>query len=288
MKIDIERISEVQRDDEFWKQHAAFQRHCDKMKKDVRAKFIQSFHEANHMVYLRRGGWTIKLHGPFMYYENGELRTASGAVEQVEGGTPLKDWQIAKKSVAGFVSVETLVGQPNEQIAIDGDIRVLSRESKATGERLDELVRMAKTLVRCELNDPAFVKELEVATREYEMEIFHTDETWSWAVKEFRLDLPGERYAVALPSLGAHGLLLDGDDLKLFVDGKEVAPHDQINYCDAAVLLTKPERKGAADVIRRWNDAVRAATERRIVQTSPKPKLTAAAALRAKRLGWMQ
>jgi hypothetical protein len=59
--------------------------------------------------------------------------------------------------------------------------------------------------------------------------------------------------------LGAFGLLLDGDGLKLFVDGKEVTPHGQVNYCDAAVLLTKPERKGAADVVRRWNDKVRAA-----------------------------
>ena len=40
---------------------------------------------------------------------------------------------------------------------------------------------------------------------------------------------------------------------------KEVAPHDQINYCDATVLVTKPGRKGAADAVRRWNEMVRAA-----------------------------
>jgi hypothetical protein len=81
-----------------------------------------------------------------------------------------------------------------------------------------------------------------------------------WAVNEFKLYFPGERYAVALPSTGGFGMLLDGGGLKLFVDGEEVAPHDQINYCDAAVLLAKPGRKYAADVIRRWNERVRAAT----------------------------
>jgi hypothetical protein len=172
MIIDIERISKAQRDDEFWKNHAAFQRYCDKMKSDIRAKFVHSLHEAAHVVYLCRAGWKVKLHGPLMDYEDGELRTALGAVEQLEGGRPLKDWEIAKKSVGGFVAVEMLTGQPNDQIAIDGDIRVLESESKATGERLKELVRMGKTLVRCELNDPAFVQELQAAAREYEMEIF--------------------------------------------------------------------------------------------------------------------
>jgi hypothetical protein len=260
MEIDIERISAAQRDDEFWKKHAAFQRLCDETKRDIRAKFIHSVHESAHAVYLRRSGWKVKLHGPLMYYEDGELRTALGAVQQLEGGRPLLDWEIAKKSVAGFVSVETLTGQPNEQTAIDGDIHVLMTESKATGERLEELVRMGEILVRCELKDPAFVRELEAATREYEREIFHTDETWSWAWKEYRLDLPlsWERYTVGLSALGYLGLLVDdGKQVRLFFEGNEYGPSDWVRSASLEAHVFEPSRKGAERVVQRWNEQVR-------------------------------
>jgi hypothetical protein len=208
------------------------------------------------MVYLRRGGWTIKLHGPWMDFVGGELRAARGGVEQVEGGRPLLDWEIAKKSVAGFVLLEELTGQPNGQIAIDGDIRVLSRETKATDERLKELVAMGKTLVRCDWKkNPMFFQELGSAVRKYEKTIFGTDETWLWGWNEFKLHLPGERYSVAFPSNSGHGLLIENDDdLRLFVDGAEVKPWEKIHGCQPRVVL--PQREGGVDVVRKWNAKV--------------------------------
>jgi len=101
-------------------------------------------------------------------------------------------------------------------------------------------------LVRFDLNEPAFAQELEVARREFEREIFHTDETWSWAWKEFRLDLPGERYQVAVTTTGYYGtLVVEGNGtLRFFTEGAEYSPDHKISdYWEPLVGAGKPCKK---------------------------------------------
>jgi hypothetical protein len=106
---------------------------------------------------------------------------------------------------------------------------------------------------------PTFLAELEKGVRDYERDICGTDECWEWAAREFRFDLPGERYAVALPSLGYLALLIhDGGRLRFFFEGREYTPGENIRGYGLEVFAAKPSRTGAADAVGRWNEMVRA------------------------------
>jgi hypothetical protein len=79
---------------------------------------------------------------------------------------------------------------------------------------------------------------------------------------EFHFDLPGERYAVSLPSLGAFGLLVEHDgDLKLVVEGRVFRPEDELRGVRLEVRIAEPEKVGTHRVVQEWNRAVSAATQ---------------------------
>jgi hypothetical protein len=267
MKVEP-RVSEeeLNNDPEFGKKLAVFQRRCDQMKRDIRAKFAHSVHESGHIMYFRRLGWDVEeLFGPYMEYHDGELCHVLGAVR------PRRDFDIpeslytdaAKAWIAGFVLVELITGRPNEQVTIDGDLKGLPSELNTTPEQLQQIVETAKSRIRRDMQHPSFFPELEQAVSEYEKFRFGTDETWAWGWNEYRLDLRGERYQVGLCCTGYVGTLIENGCLTMLVGGVEYQPWDKIRDYDLEVVVGKGCKAGAVQVVERWNDMVRAATSSR-------------------------
>ena len=104
VQVDTARISEEEQDLDFQRELAEFQKRFDALENDQKQKFSLCVHEAGHMVYFRRLGWTIeKLHGPYIYRDaDGTLRNVLGAVSPNRGEA--NDFIAAVKTdIGGFV-----------------------------------------------------------------------------------------------------------------------------------------------------------------------------------------
>lgn len=264
MKVEP-RVSEeeLRNDPEFGKKLAAFQRRCDQMKRDIRAKFAHSLHESGHILYDRRVGCDAEeFFGPYMEYRNGELRHVLGAVRAKRDFTIPESLHTdaAKAWVAGFVLVEMITGSPDAQVTIDGDLDGLSSELNIAAEQLQQIVETATLRIRRDMQHTSFFPELEQAVREYEKFRFGTDETWAWGWNEYRLALKGERYQVGLCCTGYVGTLIENGCLTMLVDGVEYQPWDKIRDYDLQVVVGDSCKVGAVEVAERWNQMVRVAT----------------------------
>jgi hypothetical protein len=123
-------------------------------------------------------------------------------------------------------------------------------------ERLKHAKSLGQSAILSDMEQPEFFRDLEQATRDYERAIFQTDETWAWAAQEYRLDIPGQRYAAGRD--GLNWLLVDdGEQLRLIVDGAEISPAKK--YELFFVAGGAKASKAANDAVRGWNEMVRAA-----------------------------
>ena len=245
---------------------ARFQISCDWLGRDMREKFRLCLHEAGHIVFFRRLGWAVgNFQGPHICLnKEGTPRNILGSVTPVRGEFHCADVrreliEKVKTDIAGFVLVEAITGEPEEETVIQNDLGVISTfESDALEVSTQEIIQ--------ELHKDGFIEELMEAAREYETAVFQTDEACSWGWKEYRLDLPGQRYVVG-PSwlLIVHEDCLPGfspiiRSLRFFVqfNGKELLPNDvNFQYVVPPRAIHGGER--AADAVRRWNEMVRGA-----------------------------
>jgi hypothetical protein len=270
MNVDV-RLTEEQKNAEpdFDKTLARFQRQYDDLAQDVREKFRLCLHEGGHAMYFRRFGVDVNFHGPHVEAHKDGISFALGAVSP-EWSVACA-WQHAAVSMAGFTVVERLTGVPNEESIIQNDLRMLGRKLKKFPrlphepedhlKRVERATEIAEFAILSDMEEPQFLLDLERATRDYERAVFHTDETWSWAEREYRFDLPGERYAVGNNCLGFLWLLIDNGELRLIVNGgKDCSPsdkvHGRVHGYSPELFACNAGEKRAADAVRRWNERV--------------------------------
>jgi len=259
VQVDISEITEDEQNPVFQKELAAFQERFNALENDPRKKFRLCIHEAGHMVYFRRLGWTIKkLHGPYIYRDvDGKLRNILGAVSPVRG--KVHDLvEAVKTDIAGFVLVEAMTGEPESKTAVSGDMSVISTFDP---DVLKEVLEAATQGIIEEFDpDEGLRREVTGAAREYENEVFGSDDNWLWGWHEFRLDLPGERFSVYSNRHGFAWILIDdGGQMKLIVEGGKVcSPSDKLHR-ESLELLPTTSGERAADVVKRWNEKVLAA-----------------------------
>ncbi len=117
--------------------------------------------------------------------------------------------------------MEATTGEPNSETAINGDMRILTEI-----EAPKEAIETATEEIISELNEGGFMRELIGAVREYENAVSSEPmKPWLWGWKEYRLDLPGQRYAVGHD--GLNWLLVDdGNQLRLW-NGEEECSADK-------------------------------------------------------------
>jgi hypothetical protein len=244
---------------------------CDKLQRNVRDKARLCIHEASHAQQYRSRGVQVRFHPPHLRYDRNanDVQLALGGIEPIRGEF-FSAWEEAATCIAGFLVTERLTGLPDEQYTIDGDLQVLRNrlgelprlphDSESLDERIESAVSEAECVLLSDIEKQEFLRDLEQATRDYEREIYHTDDVWDWSAREYRFDLPGERYAVALPSLGYFALLIDdGGRLRFFFGGREYTPDENIHGYGLEAFASTSSRKGAADAVRRWNEMIRAA-----------------------------
>lgn len=255
VQVDIAAISDEEKaSPEFQQKLAAFQTQFNALEKNPRDKFRLCLHEAGHMVYFRRLGWTLKrLRGPYMYRNGeGERCNILGSVRPNREKTDDLLGTV-KADIAGFVLVEAVTGEPESETTIKNDLRFFSNTAP---DVLKEMLKLPAQMVINDFENDGFKRELFGAIREYENEIFGTDSTWLWGWRTFRLDQLGQRYAVGHD--GLNWLLIDdGNQLRLVVDGAEVSPAKKYELFFVAGGASASER--ANDAVRRWNQAVSAA-----------------------------
>jgi len=248
-----------------------FQTRCDKLERDIREKTRHCIHEGAHGARYRGLGAEVRFHGPHVQHdEDGKTEFIRGAVSPASAVSTC-DWQKAAVSMAGFVVLERLTGQPELEFAIESDLKTLKRKIKRSPhgtyepadpeKRFERAKFLGEFAILQDMEQPEFLRDLEKAVRDYEKDIFNTDETWNWAMKEFRFDIPGERYTVGLQCLGIWGVVIDdGNQLRLFVDGKEYSPHDKIYRSDLQIIQAStsimPSKRGVEAIVRRWNKEV--------------------------------
>jgi len=273
MKVDVRLTAEqIAAEAGFPDRLARFQIRCDKLERDIREKFRLCLHEGGHAMYFRRFGHDVCLHGPHFKYD-GRVRSVLGAVSPIKR-THFCDWKDAAVFMAGFMVVERFTGTPEDEDVVDNDLELLKRKLEASprlpsepeeiSKRLDRAQFLAEFAVDQDMQEPQFLRDLEQATRDYEKQVFDTDETWDWAAKEYRFDLPlwWKRYSVGLSALGYFGLLIDdGQRTRLFFEGKEYGPGDRVLRAPLETHVFEPSRKGAAEVVQRWNEAVHATSQ---------------------------
>jgi hypothetical protein len=69
------------------------------------------------------------------------------------------------------------------------------------GENADmnEAVAYAGIVLEAQLSEPWFLPELKRAVRDYELEVYGTDEATEWGWLEYRPELQGTRHRVIVP-----------------------------------------------------------------------------------------
>jgi hypothetical protein len=247
-------------------QLARFQSQWDVVAADIREKSRQCIHEGSHVLYNRRYGRDVHFHKPRAEYD-GELKFTFGSVSPIlnDENWLLTDWENAAISMAGFTVVERLTGLPEVEEVTNNDLRILTRKLEHSlrlpsvpedfSERLEQAKHLGEYTILTDLEQPEFLRDLERAVHDYEREIFQTDEVWEWAARQYRFDLPGERFAVGHD--GLNWLLVDdGSQLRLLVDGVEVSPDKKYELYFVCGGASASER--AVDAVRRWNEKVMA------------------------------
>jgi hypothetical protein len=237
---------------------AGFQRNCNARAKDKRRRFKLCLHEGGHAVqYRSQLGWDVKPHGPYMGYdrEEGKLEFVLGAVSPRIIGEYVKPlpWQRAMVSTSSFLLVEHFTGASDDEFTIQNDIKGLRRE---LGENADmnEAVACAKIMLEEQLSDPTFLQELKQACRDYEMDVYGTDEATEWGWLEYRPELQGTRHRVVSPYAGNFGTLIEHNgDLKLVLEGEIFRPEDDLRGCPLEVVIAEPQKVGTSRVVERWN-----------------------------------
>lgn len=242
-------------------QFARFQSQWDGVVSDTRLKVRHVFHEAGHVMYHRRYGREVRLYGPRAEYEGKPIFTF-GSVGPIlnDDNWLLTDWENAAISMAGYMVAERITGLPEVKEVIDNDLRVLKHNLGVTprlpsapedfSKRFEQAVSLGEYTILTDMEQPEFFRDLEQAVRDYEREIFRTDEIWNWAAKQYRFDLPGERFAVGRTALRDWLLIDDGNQLRLIVDGVEVSPAKEYE------LFFVAGGKPAMDAVSRWNEMV--------------------------------
>lgn len=243
---------------------------CDERFEDKQERFRLCLHEASHAIQFRQFGWNVKFSGPHVEYEAGKLRFYLGEVSPVRLNNyePLP-WQHAMVFIAGFKWVEHFTGLPDANIAIQRDLASLRAKLGEVAD-VEEAVWQAEMMLEDQLSQPGFVDDLRRMVRGYELIVFNTVEATTWGWKHFRLDLPGQRYAVGHDDL--NWLLVDdGKQLRLIVDGAEVSPAEEYELFFVAGGASASKR--AADAVNRWNKMVRATATSRVFKERPRTKL---------------
>ena len=121
-------------------------------------------------------------------------------------------------------------------------------------ERLEQAKYLGEYTILTDMEQPEFLRDLEQAVRDYERDVFHTDEVWNWAAREYRFDLRGERFAVGRDSRLSWLLIDDGNHVRLIVDGVQVSPAKKYELFFVAGGANASKR--AADAVNRWNEMV--------------------------------
>jgi hypothetical protein len=152
---------------------------------------------------------------------------------------------------------------------INADMEILKHRLKNTprlpsapedfSERLEQAKRLGEYTILTDMEQPEFLRDLEQAVRDYERDVFHTDEVWDWAAREYRFDLPGERFAVGRDSRLSWLLIDDGNHVRLIVDGVEFSPAKK--YELYFIAGGPAASKGAMDAFRKWDEMVRVKRE---------------------------
>jgi hypothetical protein len=254
MQIAIE-LPEGQRPADFDKILARFQRHMDGVERDVRDKARICIHEGGHAIQIRRYGGDVEFHGPYIGYDGIK---ALGAVSP-KGDVKFGPFEEAATYIAGPLLVQLITGtSDNWTNWQEGhDVKDLQKRLNTTDKQFGFAKEMGEFAILYDMQRPDFLSRLEAEVRAYEREIFGTDETWDWAVKEYCLNWFRERVAVGNHSLGyLFWLIPDGEKVRLFLHGEERSPAEKIFGCALEVYPVTPGER-AADAVRRWNEMVR-------------------------------
>jgi hypothetical protein len=249
----------------------------DEVLRDIRKKFLLCLHEGAHAVRFRSHGAEVRFHGPHVEFEDGQAQFFLGAVSSTSE-LQIRGWERAAIKMAGFLAVERLTGETEDEQCHSHDVKTMEKRLRESPrqphmperfeDRLDRAKFFAEFAISEDMARPEFLIELERAVRDYEREVFGTEECWDWAWKEYRLDVPGEHFAVGLPHLGYAGLLIhDCKRAKLFItnprnDG-EYLPTDTV-HDEPLFLASRRKDERAENVVRRWNEQAAAAVRLRV------------------------
>jgi hypothetical protein len=254
MKVDVHVTEEEKNTIPNWEERVArFQEGCDCRERDLRLRFRLVLHEAGHTVQYRQFGWEVKFFGPYVIFEDGDLRPIKGAVSprRTNNYEPLF-WQHGMVCIAGFWMVEHFTAIPNDKPAIRGDLKSLRKEL-APDEDFDAAVNYAEIMLGFQISEPDFLPQLKQACRDYEMDVFGNTDATEWGWKEYHPELKGERCSVTLPPTNQRGLLI-GDNL--YVGGVEVKAEETFHGRQPRVSLHQTRRRDAPQMVRRWNERV--------------------------------
>ena len=204
----------------------------------------------------------MKFHGPHLdFLEMGRLQFVLGAVSPkiiCEYVKPLP-WQDGMVSTSGFLLVEHLTGAPDDEFTIQNDLKGL-RSKLGENADMNEAVAFAEIMLEDQLSDPNFLEELKQACRDYEFDVYGTQEATEWGWLEYRPELQGKRHRVVSPYAGNFGMLIEHDgDLKLVLEGEIFRQEDDLRGCPLEVVIAEPQKAGASRVVPTalaWNAAV--------------------------------
>ena len=220
-------------------------------------------HEGSHAVQYRKLGWGVEFHGPSLDFEDGKLQFVLGSVSPIRTNNydPLF-WQHGMVSIAGFTWVEHFTGLPDKQCTIQNDLNGL-RSKLGGNEDMNRAVWYAEIMLEGQLSEPTFISQLEQACRDYEIDVYGTDEATTWGWREYRPEISGKRYCVAVTTSGYYGTLVaDGDDLILLTEGEVLRPENEHRRHWVEVMTIQPQEE-AQHVVQAWNEAARQNMNRR-------------------------
>jgi hypothetical protein len=232
------------------------QRAWEETARDIRDKFRLCCHEGGHALFMRRYGSDVNYHGPYIRCDGQPVR---GAVSP-KGEANFGPFEHAAISIAGPFLVHQITGTAEPEEVMNADLACLERKLNTTTEHFELAKQVGEAAILADVQEPDFLSRLEAEVRAYEQEIFGTDECWQWAWKEYCLEWFRERVAVGNNSLGyLMWLIPDDEKVRLFLHGEERSPGDKVHGCPLEVYPLNPGER-AADVVRRWNGMVSAAT----------------------------